>query len=84
MSGEKFFTITLQGDHSLTVEEIWPDGDAPDNPTDADVVAVLKKYSLSDLISDWNCGCDVMVGRIHLTSYGLHDNLRVIRVLNER
>lgn len=76
LNEKKMFTIILAGDHPLTVEEIWPDGDAPENPTEADVAEVLKKYSLADLIGDWDCGCDVFVGRIHLTSYGLHDNLR--------
>ena len=37
--GEKSFTITFDGSATLTVDEVWPDGDAPANPTLLDVHA---------------------------------------------
>lgn len=51
------WTFTLEGAHDLTVEEIWPDGDAPENPTLADVIAVVQKHGNGGplrLARDWN------------------------------
>lgn len=39
---DKSFTITLEMDVSLTAEEVWPDDDAPEDPTAEDVLAVMK------------------------------------------
>ena len=75
----KGFTIRFDGDAYLTVDEIWPDGDAPENPTEHDVAEVLKRYSLGDLIDDWAIGPDVFVGSVHLTSSGLRDKLKEVK-----
>lgn len=37
----------------LTAEEVWPDGDAPENPTLADVLEVLRKQGRWRLANDW-------------------------------
>jgi hypothetical protein len=38
----------------LGIHDIWPDGDAPDNPTVQDVVAVMRRCgSRSQVLSDW-------------------------------
>ncbi len=51
----KTFQFEWGGTASLTVEEIWPDGDAPENPTVDDVLAQVRKAgSLWQLASEWN------------------------------
>jgi hypothetical protein len=35
------FTCTVEFTHEFTVEEIWADGDAPENPTVQDVLLKL-------------------------------------------
>ena len=56
----KRFTFELRLETSLTIDDIWPDGDAPEGPTAEDVLAQLKK-SGSDCLSatsDWNLAQD--------------------------
>ncbi len=51
----KTFQFEWGGTAALTVEEIWPDGDAPENPTVDDVLAQVRKAgSLWQLASEWN------------------------------
>jgi hypothetical protein len=38
---KKQFSIHIESDETFFVEEIWPDGDAPANPTVADVRKAL-------------------------------------------
>lgn len=59
----KKFTISIQGEHTLDLSEIWPDGDAPENPTSEDVVQAIEDScsNVADLISDWNLDCEVDV-----------------------
>jgi hypothetical protein len=51
----KKFTITFSVDVTLTVDELWPDGDAPENPT-VDAVRELIEDSggIFKVIDDWN------------------------------
>jgi hypothetical protein len=65
------FTISLCGAEVLSIEEIWPDGDAPKNPTREDVAAVLAKYSARDLILDWGIGVDVEVDGLTVEPRGI-------------
>lgn len=52
------FSITHYS--SLSVEEIWPDGDAPENPTVDDVLKVIEKYGgKMRVLSDWNLDADL-------------------------
>lgn len=49
------FAIDLPTNFVLGIEEIWPDGDAPENPTAADVVEQMKNSSgsVSRVITEW-------------------------------
>lgn len=49
---ETTFLISL-GETELTVEEVWPDGDAPENPTAEDVATAMRS-SRGPVLSDWN------------------------------
>jgi hypothetical protein len=56
------FTITVGDEGVLTVDEIWPDGDAPENPTVDDVIAVVRKSgSGRTFASDWGFSLHVEV-----------------------
>jgi len=61
----KYFNITIEGDHTLSIDEIWPDGDVPENPTAEDVRQLIKSQASMDeamyLIRDWNLRCDVRI-----------------------
>jgi hypothetical protein len=60
----KIFYVNLTGDYSLTIEDIWPDGDAPENPTAEDVIKAMKETSgssVSRLMGDWGFEVEVTV-----------------------
>lgn len=49
------FYFEWGGSADLTVEEIWPDGNAPENPTVDDVIAEMQRCrSVRTLCRDWN------------------------------
>lgn len=51
----KRFESTMDGSVVLSADDIWPDGDAPQNPTARDVLNVLKSQGrLLDVLVDWN------------------------------
>lgn len=53
----KSFIFEISGTHKLSVEEIWPNGDAPnDSPSTQDVISeVLKNVdSVRTLVREWN------------------------------
>lgn len=60
---KKSFTISFVGSATLTVDEVWPDGNAPANPTLLDVMREIRKstFSESDLIEKWNLSEDITV-----------------------
>lgn len=40
---------------ALSIDEIWPDGDAPENPTAEDVAAVMRVGGTSTrVLHDWS------------------------------
>ena len=41
---EQTFEVKIVGHHTLKVSEIWPDGDAPANPTVVDVIIRLREW----------------------------------------
>jgi hypothetical protein len=49
------FSVDL-GSAYLTIDEVWPDGDAPENPTAQDVIEVMRQTSLRAYViaSEWN------------------------------
>lgn len=51
----KTFRILLEVDVVLTEGELWPDGDAPENPTVADVQELIRNEGGSAyLIRTWS------------------------------
>jgi hypothetical protein len=60
------FTVVVDGDFPLEIDQIWPDGDTPENPTPEDVAAVMRKCGgrLSVLL-DWSLEPRVLVYRGH-------------------
>lgn len=54
---ERVFSFDLDSNFSLSVSEIWPDGDAPENPEVEDVVKVVRadaRGSLRSLVERWD------------------------------
>ncbi len=60
------FEIWVEGPtYHLSTNEIWPDGDAPENPTDTDVIEAMKSYGRPfEVIRDWalDDGLEIHVG----------------------
>lgn len=49
------FHISLTGGVDLAIADIWPDGDAPENPTAEDVVDLLRgEGDLHKVLIDWS------------------------------
>lgn len=60
---EKTFSVWLEGPtFELEIDEVWPDGDAPTNPTTEDVINKMREYGYG-LIRDWDLdnGLEVIV-----------------------
>lgn len=56
----------------LAVEDIWPDGNAPENPNAADVAAQMASYGGAlSIIRDWNLLTELEV-------HGYHDGSREV------
>ena len=60
---KKIFSFQFSGGVDLTEDDIWPDGDGPENPTVDDVKDVINDiyesifrsgYGMADFIRDWN------------------------------
>lgn len=55
MTTHQTFSFRIEADVDLTLDELWPDGDAPDNPTVDDVIAIVERTpSLHRMLNDWN------------------------------
>lgn len=51
----KSFNLSYQVNVTLTVEELWPEGDAPKNPTVADVEALVEREGgWARVLNFWN------------------------------
>ena len=49
------FNLNVEGGVYLSIEDIWPDGDAPKNPTREEVAKRLRESgSLRQIILEWN------------------------------
>ena len=49
------FHFSISVETSLGIEDIWPDGDAPENPTVDDVLKVIAKCGgKRRVLEDWN------------------------------
>lgn len=53
---KKRFVIEFSGEATLSVDQIWPDGNAPENPTVDDVIKAMKDdaHSVDQLLDEWN------------------------------
>lgn len=51
----KTFRLMIEGAVDLPVSALWPDGDAPSDPTPGDVCALVERCGgLLKVIEDWN------------------------------
>jgi hypothetical protein len=56
------FTISFDGAVTLTEDEIWPDGDAPENPTPLDAKRVMEAHGHKmRTLHDWGLTDDLAV-----------------------
>lgn len=76
----KTFTIEISVCESFTIDEIWPDGDAPPDPTADDVMAVFLKnpYDVHRTCKDW--GLEVRKENVQVT---MHDPEALQRQLDQ-
>lgn len=63
MSDEPWTFISIDlGTAEMSREEMWPDGDAPENPTAEDVADVIRRCGgLRSVVSDWDLLYDARV-----------------------
>ena len=51
------FLVSVESpEYFMSIDEIWPDGDAPKNPTTEDVLKIMRDYckgNIYHLIRDW-------------------------------
>lgn len=57
----KKFVISITVDEDLDIEQLWPDGDAPENPTAEDVLLLIEDCGGLDIIKEWNLRADIQV-----------------------
>ncbi|MGN6103513.1 MAG: hypothetical protein ACTHU0_00170 [Kofleriaceae bacterium] len=49
------FTLSVYASVDLDVDDLWPGGDAPENPTAADVAKVVAECGgVRGAVADWN------------------------------
>lgn len=48
------FTLEFVVSSELTLDELWPDGDAPDDPTEEDVKRLVEDQDPLRIASEWN------------------------------
>ena len=58
----KKFTINIECSVDMDLDELWPDGDAPENPTAKDVEDLIEKCGGPvDIIDEWNLRDDFLL-----------------------
>lgn len=62
----KKFKIVITSDNDLAIDELWPDGNAPENPTVEDVHYLISTltFSPASLICDWNLDYDLDIQEV--------------------
>lgn len=52
---DKQFTVKIEYETIMSIGEIWPDGDAPENPTAQDVIKAMQEDcpTVGGLLSEW-------------------------------
>lgn len=70
---QRTFSIEINIAESFTVEEIWPDGDAPENPTVEDVKEVFfrGRRSVHATCADW--GLEIRKEDLRFTTHDPKD-----------
>lgn len=58
---DSLFSFAFEGEVELSTSDIWPDGDAPPNPTAQDVVERIQARwrRMDGFLRDWNLADDV-------------------------
>ena len=52
---KKCFTLSFEIDETFTVDELWPDGDAPEDPTVDDVENLIAACGgVEGVLRDWD------------------------------
>ncbi len=55
MTADRPIHVYIDSSFDVEIGEVWPDGDAPETPTAADVIEVMKRSgSIRSLLRDWN------------------------------
>lgn len=68
------FTFDLGATIDFDLEDIWCDGDAPENPTAEDVAKVIKECGgLRRVIQDWDLDRDLV---LHISGNNTHVTVR--------
>lgn len=63
------FRITITSDNVLTLDELWPDGDAPENPTADDVRARIRQHGgAREVLRDWNLDDELTLDVVEVES----------------
>jgi len=50
---EPIITITIETEGTFTVEDLWPDGDAPDTIDGQTVLDLIREFGETDIYLDW-------------------------------
>lgn len=79
----KSFTIEINMSESLKVDQIWPDGNAPENPTVEDVKALFfKDRDVHRTCEDW--GFQITKGDVTITDNNTDDFIRRLEEARQR
>lgn len=74
----KKFNIEISGHYSLSVSDIWPDGDAPENPTPEDVAQAMDESgTLMGVIGEWNFDDSLSIDVYDEESVANWDGIRI-------
>lgn len=59
----RVFNISIEGgDFALSVDDVWPDGDAPADPTPLDVArAMARSGTVSSVLCEWGFLDDITI-----------------------
>lgn len=56
------WTITIEAEEPINVDEVWPDGDAPSDPTAEDVAKVMRQHGPKmRTLHDWMLDVGIVV-----------------------
>lgn len=76
---KRTFTLTVEVSETLTYDEIWPDGDAPENPTTDDVLRAFYGEDYDIYTKATTCGIGYL-----LENWGLEPRAHDLVVTDDR